>query len=94
MKAPEGLKKFILLGTLFTGCFALVLVVGLSLYLNPQLPSVQSLRSIELQTPLKIYSSDGKLIAEFGEKRRTPIAYEKVPPLFTQAILAAEDDRF
>lgn len=64
------------------------------LYLAPQLPDVNSLKEIQLQTPLRIYTRDTKLISEYGEKRRTPVTYSEIPPLFTQAILSAEDDRF
>ncbi|MGG5287845.1 penicillin-binding protein 1A [Pseudomonas shirazensis] len=73
------------------------LVLGLSgafLYLSPSLPSVDSLRSIQLQIPLRVYSSDGKLIAEFGEMRRSPIRFAEIPPQFIQALLSAEDDNF
>ncbi|MCK7598826.1 penicillin-binding protein 1A [Microbulbifer sp. CAU 1566] len=64
------------------------------LYLKPGLPSVESLRDIRLQTPLRIYSRDMQLIGEFGEKRRSPITIEQTPEMFIQAILAAEDDTF
>jgi len=60
----------------------------------PNLPSIESIREIQLQTPLRIYSADGKLIGEFGEKKRTPLSYQETPPLMVKAILAAEDDRF
>ncbi|WP_459746927.1 penicillin-binding protein 1A [Pseudomonas sp. 3A(2025)] len=73
------------------------LVLGLSgafLYLSPNLPSVEALRSIQLQIPLRIYSSDGKLIAEFGEMRRTPVRFAEIPTDFINALLAAEDDNF
>ncbi|MFD2640629.1 penicillin-binding protein 1A [Pseudomonas japonica] len=72
-------------------------VLGLSgafLYLSPSLPSVEALRSIQLQIPLRVYSSDGKLIAEFGEMRRSPIRFADIPPHFIQALLSAEDDNF
>ena len=67
---------------------------GAFLYLSPSLPSVESLRSIQLQIPLRVYSSDGKLIAEFGEMRRSPIAFAEIPEDFISALLAAEDDNF
>jgi len=73
------------------------LLLGLSgafLYLGPSLPSAESLRTIQLQIPLRIYSSDDKLIAEFGEMRRTPIRHADIPPDFIHALLAAEDDNF
>lgn len=75
-------------------CGGLALFSGLYLYLSPKLPAVETLRQVKLQTPLRVYSSDGVLIGEFGEKRRTPIAYQDAPEQFVQAILAAEDDRF
>ena len=64
------------------------------LYLSPKLPSVDSLRDVQLQTPLRIYSKDNQLIGEFGEKRRTPVSFDQIPQGFVHAILAAEDDGF
>lgn len=88
-----------LLKFLLATCVAVIcgLTLGLSgafLYLSPNLPSVESLRSIELQIPLRVYSSDGKLIAEFGEMRRSPISFDDTPEDFINALLAAEDDNF
>lgn len=59
-----------------------------------KIPTVEEMRATELQVPLRIYSSDGKLIEEFGEKRRTPISYEQIPALLEGAVLAAEDSNF
>ena len=64
------------------------------LYLSPNLPSVDVLKDVQLQTPLRVYTSDGELIGEFGEMRRTPIQLNNLPPLFIKAVLAAEDDSF
>ncbi len=69
-------------------------VSGIFLYLAPQLPQVNSLLDIKLHIPLRIYTNDGELIGEFGEKRRTPVNIEHVPDKFKQAFLAAEDDQF
>ncbi len=76
--------------------FAGASVAGLSvvLYLGPQLPDIEQLRDIRLQTPLRIFSRDEKLIAEFGEKRRNPVRYDQIPKEFTLAILAAEDTNY
>lgn len=68
--------------------------MGVYLYLAPSLPNPKELRDIELQTPLRVYSADGKLMSEFGEKRRTPLLYSEVPPIFIDALLASEDDGF
>jgi penicillin-binding protein 1A len=75
-------------------CGLLLSFSGAYLYLSPTLPSVDSLRRIQLQIPLRVYSSDGKLIAEFGEMRRSPVRFADIPPDFIQALLAAEDDNF
>ena len=75
-------------------CGLLLSFSGAFLYLSPSLPSVESLRSIQLQIPLRVYSSDAKLIAEFGEMRRSPIAFADIPEDFISALLAAEDDNF
>jgi len=72
----------------------LVTFAGLYLYLSPKLPSVDSLREVRLQTPLRVYSSDNKLIGEFGEQRRTPLTYNQIPPLYIKALLSAEDAEF
>ncbi len=81
--------------------FALVLftvstiaLAGLYLYLSPQLPSIEGLSDVRLQVPLRIYSSDGSLLGEFGEKRRSPKSLEEIPERLRQAFLSAEDDRF
>ena len=70
--------------------FAAVLYVKI----EAQLPSIDVLRDVQLQEPLRIYASDMRLIAEFGEKRRNPVKISQVPDAMVQAFLAAEDDRF
>ena len=94
MKFFKTLIK-IFLGLLLTA-FVLgsIGLVSLYLYLDPKLPSPEELRDVELQVPLRVYSRDLKLIAEFGEKRREPLSYAQVPEPMIQAFLAAEDDRF
>lgn len=88
------LLKF-LFATITTAICGLTLSLsGAFLYLSPNLPSVESLRSIELQIPLRVYSNDAKLIAEFGEMRRSPILFNDIPKDFIYALLAAEDDNF
>jgi penicillin-binding protein 1A len=71
-----------------------ILLIGAYLYLAPTLPDAQELREVDLQTPLRIYTEDGKLISEIGEKRRTPLIYSQIPHQFVQALLASEDDGF
>ena len=73
---------------------AAAVVAGGYFYLNPKLPSIEGLSNVQLQVPLRIYSSDGALMGEFGEKRRTPKKLDEIPELMRQAFLSAEDDRF
>lgn len=73
---------------------SLVVLGGLYLYLSPKLPPVESLRQVQLQTPLRVYSSDDKLIGEFGEQRRTPLRFDELPDLYIKALLSAEDAEF
>jgi len=62
--------------------------------IEPDLPDITGLIDIQLQIPLRIYSQNGKLIAQYGEKKRIPVAFSETPEQLTQAFLAAEDDRF
>ena len=64
------------------------------LYLVPSLPSTESMRNVELQVPLRVYSRSGALIAQIGEQRRIPVGYDQIPELVKHAFLAAEDERF
>lgn len=78
------------------GIFSLLVIVVLMAvaYIETTLPSVDSIKDMSLAVPLKIFSSDGKLIGLFGEERRTPISLEEVPPMLINAVLATEDRRF
>ncbi|MGR8949609.1 MAG: penicillin-binding protein 1A [Gammaproteobacteria bacterium] len=73
---------------------AIAALAGLLWYVVPDLPQTNELSDTHLQTPMQVFTQDGKLIAEFGEKRRHPVAIDDVPLAMRQAFLAAEDDRF
>ncbi len=80
---------------LFTGVLVgLLLVGGVYLSLDPGLPSIERLREVRLQVPLRVYTRDGRLMGEFGEMRRIPVRLQDVPDRLVKAFLAAEDDRF
>ncbi|WP_118788996.1 penicillin-binding protein 1A [Haemophilus haemolyticus] len=85
----------LILSTLLTLCI-LGLVAGGMLYfhLKSELPSVETLRTVELQQPMQIYTADGKLIGEVGEQRRIPVKLADVPQRLIDAFLATEDNRF
>ena len=63
------------------------------LYLDPQIPSTETYSRYSFKTPLRIYTADGALIGEFGD-RLIPIALEDVPQGFIDALLNTEDKRF
>ena len=80
--------------TILGACGALWLLAGVYLYLSPKLPDVQTLRNIQLQTPMRVYTREGDLIGQFGEKKRNPLTFSQIPDQFVDALLAAEDDSF
>ena len=91
------LTKLLKIGfwTLFiTGFFGVVAITATYFYLEPKLPSSENLKDVQFQVPLRVFSRDQKLIAEFGEKRRIPLGYDDLPKQLIQAFLAAEDNRF
>jgi penicillin-binding protein 1A len=71
-------------------------ISGYFLYhkLSAALPDVKTLHNVQYQTPLSIYSKDSLLIAQFGEKKRTPLEIEEIPQPLINAFIAAEDDNF
>ena len=94
MKSFYRLLKYLVLFLFGLGLIGAGSLYGIYLYLEPKLPSIETLKDVQLQVPLRIYSSDSLLIAEYGEKRREPLAYDEIPEQMIQAFLAAEDDRF
>ena len=82
--------------TLFKA-LAVIFIIGIaasSIYIASNLPEIDMLRDVRMQVPLRVYSQDGTLIGEFGEKRRAPVLIDEVPQQLVQAFIAAEDDRF
>ena len=86
--------RLILTGIIGSITIGLLAIIGSYIYITPRLPPIEALRDIRLQVPLRVYSKDHKLIAEFGKMKRTPLRYDQIPEKMIQAILAAEDDRF
>ena len=63
-------------------------------YLRSDLPSVETLKDVQLQIPMKIYTNEGLLISQYGEKRRIPLALDQIPQTLIDAVLDTEDSRF
>jgi penicillin-binding protein 1A len=81
-----------LIGGLIAAAICLIgLVVALA---YPNLPSLDTLTDYQPKVPLRVYTVEGVLIGEFGEERRVLVDIKDVPPTLTNAIIAAEDERF
>lgn len=94
MKLLTKLLKIVFWTLFITGFFGGLGVVATYFYLEPKLPSTEILKDVQFQVPLRVFSRKGKLIAEFGEKRRIPLGYDELPKQLIQSFLAAEDNRF
>lgn len=92
----RGLRALILLlGLGLTAAIgATAGVIGAYYYVQPGLPAAETIRNIPLEVPLRIFSRDGYLISEIGERKRIPVTYEEVPRHVVDAFVAAEDRRF
>ena len=88
------ITRFIFAPLFYAALLALVIVASVYFYYLPQIPSVSELRYTQLNLPLRVYSKDDQLIAEFGEYRRRPITYEQVPDDLRNAFISIEDSRF
>lgn len=76
------------------GVVALLGVLGVVMYVLPGLPSITELKTVEYHVPLRVYSADGELLAEYGAKHRIPLTIEAIPERLKQAVIAAEDANF
>jgi penicillin-binding protein 1A len=93
-------RKYLRLAAFLTGSVTLITLLGAYalacsyVYLVNSLPSVEAMRNVELQVPLRVFTRSGALIAQIGEQRRIPVAYDQIPDLVKHAFVAAEDERF
>src|SRR5215210_303881 len=71
-----------------------ILIAFAAVMVYPTLPSLEVLTDYQPKIPLRVYSSEGALLGEFGEERRAFVAISKGPKPMLSAILAAEDERF
>ena len=95
----QKISTFRVVGLIVVVCLGLAAVAAYALlasyiYLEPSLPTVDAMRRGSVPVPLRIFTRSGQLIAQIGEKRRVPVAYDDVPLLVREAFVAAEDQRF
>ncbi len=75
------------------GCGIAMVCAAAYMYLAPQLPSAETYRDVQLETPLRIYTADNLLIDEIGN-RRQPLTFEQIPEVMRNAVIASEDPGF
>lgn len=92
-----NLSRWILYPVLFIvglASMAIAMAAVVLILTYPNLPSLEILTDYRPKIPLRVYTSEGHLIGEFGEERRAVVRIQDVPDIMKQAILAAEDERF
>lgn len=93
----RSLAKYLMRDIVWLGavgvCATTLGLVSVFLYLNPQIPTTETYRHYRFETPLRIFTADGALVAEFGN-RLIPIDFDDVPKDFVNALLNTEDKRF
>lgn len=89
-------RTFLLISGTLIGLFlAGILIIGFALAMAyPNLPEIDSITSYRPKMPLRVFSADNMLIAEFGEERRNVVQFSEIPEIMKKAVLAIEDDRF
>ncbi|EGR5062035.1 penicillin-binding protein 1A [Vibrio cholerae] len=92
--SPVKFIKRLLVFSLICIILGVTTIFGFYFYVKSDLPDVATLRDVQLQTPMQVFSQDGKLIAQFGEKRRIPLKLEEMPKELIEAVIATEDSRY
>jgi len=75
-------------------CLSFLALFILYISIKDDLPDVNTLKHLQWQTHMQIYSQEGLLISQFGEKKRVPLTFDEIPQQLIDALLATEDDRF
>jgi len=93
---PNYFRLFVLAVMCVTGITlaAAYAFISAYVYLEPTLPTVSAMKNNELAVPLRVYTSNGELIAQIGEQRRNPVKFDQIPLIVRECFIAAEDDRF
>ncbi|RZI76029.1 MAG: penicillin-binding protein, partial [Variovorax sp.] len=82
-------------GIAVAGALSIMFVVAVALAVAyPNLPDISELADYRPKLPLRVFSSEGIQIGEFGEERRNLTPIDTIPKIMKDAVLAAEDARF
>ncbi|WMW82594.1 penicillin-binding protein 1A [Undibacterium cyanobacteriorum] len=76
---------------MFAGILVLIFALTMA---YPNLPEIDAITSYRPKMPMRVFSADNVLIAEFGEERRNVVHFKDIPDVMRKAVLAIEDDRF
>ena len=75
-------------------CGIVLTLAGSYLYLSPQIPAAASYLEFRPEAPMRVFTADGALMAEFGVRRFIPVRLKDVPEDFVNGLLDTEDKRF
>lgn len=82
-------------GLATAGVICVVLAIGLALAsAYPNLPDVSDLTDYRPKLPLRVFSSEGAILGEYGEEHRNLVRLKDIPKHMSDAVLAIEDARF
>jgi penicillin-binding protein 1A len=82
-------------GLALAGVLSLVFLIALAMAVAfPNLPDITEMSTYSPKLPLRVFSSEGYLIGEFGEERRQLTPIKDIPKVMKDAVLAIEDSRF
>ena len=91
---PTKWWHYLILAAVVAGLSVTALIAIAAALIYPALPDLDALTDYQPKLPLRVYSEEGALIAEFGEERRAYVKIENVPKDMKDAVLAIEDRRF
>src|SRR5471032_2099130 len=96
-RAARALLRVFL--TIAGGVLALLLGVAICAAMGlgvayPNRPELSALTEYRPKLPLRVFSSDGVLLEEYGEERRQFVPIAQIPKVMKDAVLAIEDARF
>lgn len=86
--------KRLFLVSIIIGLLGIASIIAIYYHVKSDLPDAASIQDIQLQVPMKVFSIDGELISQFGEKRRIPLTIDQVPKQLINAFIATEDSRY